>query len=98
MKNSSFFHKKELIETVGLENIDREVLRPFKKLRKFLLDEYMPNTRPGDISSQNNPMFVIFVTLEIASSSLPNGKEFYQQCLKFHTSTNMTGQQRNIPN
>ena len=36
-------------------------------------------------------MFDIIVNLEIASSSLPNGKEFYQQCLKFHTSTNMTG-------
>ena len=32
----------------------------------------------------------IYVYLEIGSSSLPNGQEFYQQCLKFHTSTNMT--------
>ena len=26
----------------------------------------------------------------IAASSLPNGKAFYQECIRFHTSTNMT--------
>ena len=31
------------------------------------------------------------MVLEIAVSSLPDiGKQFYKQCLKFHTSTNMT--------
>ena len=31
------------------------------------------------------------IVLEIAVSSLPDiGEQFYKQCLKFHTSTNMT--------
>ena len=30
---------------------------------------------------------------EIAASSLPNGQEYYKQCLKFHTSTNWSAQE-----
>lgn len=30
---------------------------------------------------------------EIAATSLPNGVEFYRQCIKFHTSTDLTAQE-----
>lgn len=30
---------------------------------------------------------------DIGATTLPNGKAFYEQCLKFHTSTNMTAQE-----
>ncbi|XP_059084330.1 uncharacterized protein LOC131881468 isoform X2 [Tigriopus californicus] len=30
---------------------------------------------------------------EIAATSLPNGMEFYRQCIKFHTSTDLTAQE-----
>ena len=30
---------------------------------------------------------------EIGAMSLPNGAKFYEQCIKFHTSTNMTAQE-----
>ena len=38
--------------------------------------------------------FTLFYCLEIGITSLPGiGVEFYAQCLKFHTSTNMTVEQ-----
>ena len=30
---------------------------------------------------------------EVGASSLPGGKDYYQACLKFHTSTNLTPQE-----
>ena len=47
----------KMSQIIGRENIDREVLEPFKKLQKFLLEEYIPNTRPGyDFRIQYNAM------------------------------------------
>ena len=36
-----------MTDLFGRENINRDVLEPFKKLKKFLLEEYIPNTRHG---------------------------------------------------
>ena len=30
---------------------------------------------------------------DIAATSLPNGKKFYEACIKFHTSTNLTAEE-----
>lgn len=30
---------------------------------------------------------------EIAATSLPNGQDFYQECIRFHTTTNMTAKE-----
>jgi len=46
----------------------------FEKLASFLGDEYIPNLRE-DIS---------------AITVYPNGKQYYQDCLTFHTTTSMT--------
>ena len=59
LKNSSLFFNKQVTELFGGENIEREVLEPFKKLQKFLVEEYMPNTRPGYVFSEDNKMFEI---------------------------------------
>lgn len=54
--------------------IEFSVQAGFQKIKDFLEAEYLPNLRP-----------------DIAVSSLPGiGEDFYAQCLKFHTSTNMT--------
>ena len=54
--------------------IETSVQEGFKKIKNFLETEYLPFLRP-----------------EIGVTSLPDiGPEFYDQCLKFHTSTNMT--------
>ncbi|XP_052233634.1 uncharacterized protein LOC127846417 isoform X3 [Dreissena polymorpha] len=46
------------------------------EVKAFLIDDYMPNTRPG-----------------LGIGSLPRGKENYQACLRFHTSTNITAKE-----
>ena len=79
MKNSSFFLKKEFAEPIGHGNIEKEVLRPFEKLQKFLVEEYIPNTRPGMEESyiyflQNNLKFIIFKTLRDSQQQSPQWK------------------------
>ncbi|CAL4128286.1 unnamed protein product [Meganyctiphanes norvegica] len=55
------------------ELIENKVLPAYRKLKVFIMEEYLPNCRA-----------------EIGVSSLPEGREFYQACLNFHTSTNLT--------
>jgi len=57
------------------ETIIKSEIRPaFRKLLRFISDEYQPSCRPN-----------------IAASSLPGG-QFYQACIRFHTTTNFTAE------
>jgi len=57
--------------------IELSVQPGFEKLITFLEEEYIPNTRA-----------------EIGVSTLPEiGEQFYEACLKFHTSTNLTAEE-----
>ena len=65
---------REQLRSEALLAIEFSIQPAFSSLATFLEAEYLPNLRP-----------------EIGVSSLPGvGKEFYEACLKFHTSTNMT--------
>ena len=68
--------QRERVEQHSGEVISSLVFKPLKRLRKFLTEEYIPNTRP-----------------EIGCSSLPGGDRFYDQVLRFYTSTNMTARE-----
>lgn len=60
------------VYTDARQSIKDYVIPSFRKLQYFLMEEYLPNSRP-----------------DVALSSLPNGKQFYQGCLKYHTTTNL---------
>ncbi|XP_045130030.1 uncharacterized protein LOC123515488 isoform X2 [Portunus trituberculatus] len=55
------------------ERIKQDLIPSLKEIQDFLVNQYLPATRP-----------------EIGASSLPNGEEYYQACLRFFTSTNLT--------
>jgi len=66
--------EQEILQSEALMAIEFSIYPALSSLKTFLEEEYLPFTRP-----------------EIALSSLPElGVEFYDQMLKFHTSTNMT--------
>lgn len=46
-----------------------------------------------ELSNYIKDVYMQFTRSEIAASSLPNGKYFYEGCLKFHTTTSMTSQE-----
>jgi len=59
----------------GAKAIIKSEIRPaFKKLLRFISEEYQPSCRTN-----------------IAASSLPGG-QFYQACIRFHTTTNFTAE------
>ena len=65
---------REQLRSEALLSIEFSIQPALSSLATFLEAEYLPNLRP-----------------EIGLSTLPGiGKEFYDECLKFHTSTNMT--------
>ena len=68
--------QRKRVEQHSGDVISTLVFNPLKRLRKFLKEDYIPNTRP-----------------EIGCSSLPGGNKFYDQVLKFYTSTNMTARE-----
>lgn len=86
---------QEYLRTEALAAIQFSVQPGFQSLVDFLENEYLPNLRPGESYQQFN---IIIHTptyhqpfVDIAVSSLPDiGADFYKQCLKFHTSTDMT--------
>ncbi|XP_025077540.1 uncharacterized protein LOC112554138 isoform X1 [Pomacea canaliculata] len=67
--------KKESVRTRALAAVGH-VKEALRRLKTFLEDEYMPNTR---------------TTWGVGG--LPNGTALYEQCLRYHTSTDMTPQQ-----
>ena len=71
--------------------IETSVQDGFKNLIDFLENEYLLNLRPGIERISNEFLYLHEIFQEISVSSLPDiGEQFYKQCLKFHTSTNMT--------
>jgi uncharacterized protein (DUF885 family) len=58
--------------------IDGPVTDSWLSLADFLETKYIPHLRKDDIS---------------ATSGFPNGETYYRDCLKFHTTTDMTPQQ-----
>merc|ERR1712200_317917 len=62
------------LQELAVAAIQTSVQPGFQAIISFLQEEYLPATRPNT-----------------AVSSLPgNGKAFYEACLAFHTSTNLT--------
>jgi len=60
----------------GLRMIEDRIYPAVQELKRFLVREYMPATRP-----------------HIGVGSFDNGQNYYQACLKFHLSSNLTAQE-----
>ena len=65
------------IRAIAVNSITNDIIPSMGKIAKLIEHKYIPNTRP-----------------EIAVTSLPLlGWEYYDACLKFHTSTNLNARQ-----
>lgn len=62
-----------------LKLLDGPVQESFLSLANFLEEKYIPNLRSNENIS--------------ATTGYPNGETYYKDCLKFHTTTDMTPQQ-----
>lgn len=60
----------------GVSAIKQSVRPAYKKLLKFITDEYIPAARN-----------------EISARTLPNGEEYYKQCIKHHTTLDISPEQ-----
>ncbi len=65
---------KKQLQAAAKEAIESSVQPGMKLLRDYVRDVYLKHTR-ADIA---------------ATTGLPDGARFYQQCIKFHTSTNLS--------
>ena len=87
---------QEALQAQARIAIETSVQNGFKNLIDFLENEYLPNVRPGmnNLLGGFHCSKISKIVSEIAVSSLPDiGEQFYKQCLKFHTSTNMTAEE-----
>ena len=87
---------QEALQAQARIAIETSVQNGFKNLIDFLENEYLPNVRPGmdNFFLGVHCSKISKIVSEIAVSSLPDiGEQFYKQCLKFHTSTNMTAEE-----
>ena len=66
-----------------------------QKLRLMAKEAIVNNIKPamGRVAEFLENEYLPNTRSEIAATSLPSGKEFYNACLKFHTSTNLTAEQ-----
>ena len=68
--------EKEKLCNQAEEAIAKSVQPGMKRLREYIANDYLKNTRPN-----------------IGASSLPDGENFYKECIQFHTSTNLTAKE-----
>ena len=89
-KSTEFFKPFENLSKA--KNISEE---DKMKLKTDAEDAIKNNIKPAMLKMAKflENTYIPFTRAEIAATSLPEGKEFYDACLKFHTSTNLTAEQ-----